>query len=103
MHLRVQDPDSLMMIRDRKPRYLVSEIDEIENNESYVLVRKSTPSIPTPPPPSTVSMPRRAKRRNKFADKMGGRMYRHNVQENNRSLPGLHHETFNQQSMHHIP
>jgi hypothetical protein len=31
-----------MMIRDRKPRYLVSEIDEIENGESYVLVRKST-------------------------------------------------------------
>ena len=30
MHLRVIDPESLMMIRDRKPRYLVSEIDEIE-------------------------------------------------------------------------
>ena len=46
MHLRVIDPESLMMIRDRKPRYLVSEIDEIENGESYVLVRKSTPSQP---------------------------------------------------------
>ena len=47
MHLRVIDPESLMMIRDRKPRYLVSEIDEIENGESYVLVRKSTPSQPS--------------------------------------------------------
>jgi hypothetical protein len=48
MHLRVSDPDSLMMIRDRKPRYLVSEIDEIEHGETYVLVRKSTP-VPQAP------------------------------------------------------
>lgn len=32
-----------MMIRDRKPRVFVTEIDEIENGESYNLVRKSTP------------------------------------------------------------
>ena len=48
MHLRVSDPESLMMIRDRKPRYLVSEIDEIEHGETYVLVRKSTP-VPQAP------------------------------------------------------
>lgn len=54
MHLRVTDPESLMMIRDRKPRYLVSELDEIENGESYVLVRKSTPA-PTPSIPVPVS------------------------------------------------
>ena len=39
--LQVADPESLMMIRDKKPRYLVSELDEIENGESYVLIRKS--------------------------------------------------------------
>ena len=33
-----------MMIRDKKPRYLVSELDEIEHGERYVLIRKGTPS-----------------------------------------------------------
>lgn len=32
-----------MMIREKKPRYLVSEIDEIENGETYNLVRKGAP------------------------------------------------------------
>ena len=43
--MEVPDPDSLMMIKNSKPRIYVEDLDDIENNADYLLKRMGTQTV----------------------------------------------------------